>query len=137
MTTQNDQVGGFDATACSPAIGALSPWFGSKRNLAPRIVETLGKHTAYWEPFCGSLAVTLAKPQTAMETVNDLHGDLVNLARVVQHDELSIQLFSKLSRVACSESLHRDAAVRHRERGNYVLIVPPTISCVRGSGATG
>ncbi len=106
-----------DTQVSLPVIGALSPWFGSKRNLAPRIVETLGKHTAYWEPFCGSLAVTLAKPQTSMETVNDLHGDLVNLARVVQHDELSVQLFSRLSRVACSESLHREAAIRHRERG--------------------
>lgn len=99
-------------------IKALSPWFGSKRNLAPRIVEAVGKHSAYWEPFAGSIAVLLAKPVVTMETVNDLHGDLINLARVVQHDKLSIELFSRLSRVACCEPLHREAAERHRARGN-------------------
>lgn len=99
-------------------IGALSPWFGGKRNLAPRILQAIGKHTAYWEPFCGSLAVLLAKPPCSMETVNDLHGDLVNLARVVQDDRLSVELFSRLSRAACSEVLHREAAERSRGYGN-------------------
>ncbi len=44
-------------------ITAIAPWFGGKRTLAPRIIEALGKHTAYWEPFCGSMAVLLAKNQ--------------------------------------------------------------------------
>lgn len=99
-------------------ISALSPWFGGKRNLAHRILQAIGNHTAYWEPFCGSLAVLLAKPPCSMETVNDLHGDLVNLARVVQDDRLSVELFSRLSRAACSEVLHREAAERSRGYGN-------------------
>lgn len=33
-------------------IKAIAPWFGSKRTLAPRIVEELGKHFAYWEANC-------------------------------------------------------------------------------------
>lgn len=63
-------------------IKAIAPWFGGKRNLAPDIVKALGKHTAYWEPFCGSMAVLLAKPESASETVCDLHEDVTNLARV-------------------------------------------------------
>ncbi len=118
MTTEETLARDSGSINCSPAITAIAPWFGSKRNLASRIVEAIGKHTAYWEPFCGSLAVLLAKPVSTMETANDLHGDLVNLVRVVQHDALSVDLFSRLSRVACSESLHREAAVRYRERGN-------------------
>lgn len=105
-------------SAAQMTIGALSPWFGGKRNLAPRILQAIGKHSAYWEPFCGSLAVLLAKPPCSMETVNDLHGDLVNLARVVQDDRLSVELFGRLSRVACSEVLHREAAERSRGYGN-------------------
>lgn len=66
------------------AITAIAPWFGGKRNLAPAIVEELGPHRGYWEPFCGSLAVLLAKPRVSQETANDLHGDLINLARVLQ-----------------------------------------------------
>jgi len=44
------------------SITALAPWFGSKRNLAPEIVRELRRHSCYWEPFCGSMAVLLAKP---------------------------------------------------------------------------
>lgn len=65
----------FEIGIMEAKIKALSPWFGSKRNLAPRIVEAVGKHSAYWEPFAGSIAVLLAKPVVTMETVNDLHGD--------------------------------------------------------------
>ena len=99
-------------------IKAIAPWFGGKRTLSPEIVKEFGSHRAYWEPFCGSMAVLFAKEVATMETVNDLHGDLINLARVVQHDELSVQLFSRLTRVACAEPLHREAAERHRGRGN-------------------
>lgn len=99
-------------------ITAIAPWFGGKRTLAPRIIEELGDHSAYWEPYCGSMAVLLAKEPCAMETVNDLHGDLINLARCVQDDEAAVDLFSRLYRTTCSETLHRDAAERFRDRGN-------------------
>lgn len=56
-------------------ITALLPWGGSKRTLAARIIHQLGPHRCYWEPFCGSMAVLLAKELATMETVNDLHGD--------------------------------------------------------------
>lgn len=98
-------------------ITALAPWFGGKRTLAPEIIREFGDHRAYWEPFCGSMAILFAKEPCSMETVNDLHGGLVNLARVVQDDGLSVDLFSRLYRTTCSEQLHRDAAERYRARG--------------------
>lgn len=72
----------FEKETERPAIGSLLPWFGSKRTLAPRIVGELGKHRAYVEPFCGSMAVLFDKPPTGIEVVNDLHKELINLARV-------------------------------------------------------
>lgn len=42
-------------------IRAIAPWFGGKRTLAEEIVRELGKHTQYFEPFCGSAAVLFAK----------------------------------------------------------------------------
>lgn len=98
-------------------IGALAPWFGGKRNMAPDIVKQLGPHRVYWEPFCGSCAVLFAKPKCVMETINDLHGDLINLARVVQHETLSVALFERMSRTLMHEDLHQEAADRIRERG--------------------
>jgi DNA adenine methylase len=90
-------------------ITALAPWFGSKRTLGPEIVAEIGPHTAYWEPFCGSMAVLLAKPPCRTEIVNDLHGDLVNLARVIQHPALGPALYRRLRRVWSSEDLFRDS----------------------------
>lgn len=99
-------------------IGALAPWFGGKRTLALRIVQELGEHRVYWEPFCGSMAVLFAKPPCVMETVNDLHGDLINLARVVKDDQLSVVLFDRMARTMMHEGIHEEAAVRYREQGN-------------------
>ena len=100
-------------------IKAIAPWFGAKRNLAPRIVELLGAHSAYWEPFCGSMAVLLAKPPCVMETVNDLHGDLINLALVVRDEKLALKLYRKLRRTLMHEQIFIEAAERCRERGHY------------------
>ena len=98
-------------------IGALAPWFGGKRTLAPRIVAELGPHRAYWEPMVGGFSVISSKPVAPFETVNDLHGDVVNLARIVAHPELGPDLFERLSRVMPAEALMADAAARYAARG--------------------
>lgn len=90
-------------------VTAIAPWFGSKRVLAQRIVEQLGPHRAYWEPFCGSMAVLLAKPPCPFESVCDLHGDLINLARVIKDRVLGPQLFRRLRRVLFADDLANDA----------------------------
>lgn len=97
-------------------IGSLAPWFGSKRTLAPRIVEALGPHKAYWEPFCGSMAVLLAKEPCRMETVNDLNGDLINLSRTIQDATLGPQLYRRLRRVLMHESEQEEAKAKCREK---------------------
>lgn len=93
-------------------IKALAPWFGSKRSLAPTIVELIGKHKAYWEPFCGSMAVLLRKPTCDLETMNDLNGDLINLAKVIQDDELAYELYDKLFRTLCAERFFLESKER-------------------------
>lgn len=107
-----------EPTYTPPKISALSPWFGSKRNLAPEIVRELGPHTKYDEPFCGSCAVLLAKQPATCETVNDLHGDLINLARCVKDEDTAIALYADLSRLLMHETGFHEAAERWRNRGN-------------------
>lgn len=89
-------------------IGALAPWFGSKRTLAPEIVRELGPHCSYWEPCCGSLAVLLAKKPCGMEVVNDLHRDLVNLARVIASDH-AVAFYEMASRRLMCTDLFTEA----------------------------
>lgn len=93
-------------------IKAVLPYFGGKRNLACKIVEILGPHKVYWEPFCGSMAVLMAKPTCEMETVNDLHGDLINLAKVIQDKEMGFELYDKLSRTLYAEQFFRESKER-------------------------
>jgi len=93
----------------APKIKAIAPWFGGKRTLAPVIVEELGKHTQYFEPFCGSMAVLFAKEPSQKETVNDLHGDLINLARVVSDHVTAPILYERLGAALMSEGLLKDA----------------------------
>jgi len=89
-------------------IGALAPWFGSKRTLAPTIVRELGPHCSYWEPFCGSMAVLMEKKPCGMEVVNDLHRDLINLARVVA-SKRAHELFDLCQRTWSCEELFNEA----------------------------
>lgn len=95
-------------------IKSIAPWFGSKRSMAADIVTELGPHRAYFDCFAGSLAVPLAKPESSHETVNDLHGDVINLARVLASDD-AVRLYERLSRVICCEPVFDEARVRIAE----------------------
>jgi DNA adenine methylase len=93
----------------APKIKCLSPWAGSKRQLAPRIVELLGPHTGYFEPFFGGGAVLFAKEPCRFEVVNDLNGDLTNLCWVLQDAKLKRRLLARLHDTICSERLYHAA----------------------------
>lgn len=86
-------------------VKAIAPWFGGKRTMAPLIVEQLGKHSQYFEPFCGSMAVLFQKERTQKETVNDLHGELINLARCLQDERDAEQLYDRAQRALVCEGL--------------------------------
>jgi DNA adenine methylase len=91
----------------STIISALVPWFGSKRTLAPRVIEELGNHQAYWENPCGSMAVMLAKPAVTYETCNDLHQDLINLALVIRDRKSAEELYRLAHPTLFAEDLCR------------------------------
>lgn len=60
------------------------PYFGGKITLAPQIAALFPEHQHYVEPYCGSLAVLLAKAPSPHETVNDLDGALMTFWRMVR-----------------------------------------------------
>jgi DNA adenine methylase len=60
------------------------PYFGGKMLIGPVIANLLPPHGHYVEPYCGSLAVLLAKPPSAHETVNDLDAELMTFWRVLR-----------------------------------------------------
>jgi DNA adenine methylase len=109
---------GHSAMAEEMKVKGIYPGFGSKRGMAALISHQLGPHRAYWEPFCGSMAVLLAKPVCTSETVCDLHGDLINLAQVIQDKKLGPALYRWLRRTLVSEELYDLSAIRMRDYRN-------------------
>lgn len=104
-------------TAAEMKCGAIVPYFGAKRTLAPLIVKEIGRHKRWFEIFCGSLAVTLAKPKAPTEYVNDRNGDAVNLARVLACEDAAVELYRRVSRVMMCEAMFRDACEVWKARG--------------------
>jgi DNA adenine methylase len=72
-------------------------YYGSKVRVAPRIVDLLPEHHGYVEPFCGSLAVLLAKPAARFEVVNDLDGDLMTFWRMLRERTDDLQRLCALT----------------------------------------
>ncbi len=66
------------------------PYFGGKSSVANIVWTALGDVGHYIEPFCGSCAVLLARPDfdptRHVETVNDADGHIANVWRSLQAD---------------------------------------------------
>ena len=71
-------------------ILAVAPWAGGKRRLAPRIVELLGEHGTYVEPFVGGCAILSQKAPCKREQVNDANPAVVNVLRAMRHNEYQL-----------------------------------------------
>lgn len=70
-----------------PTLAAPFPYFGGKRRAASAIWQALGDPGGYVEPFAGSAAVLLARPEVKgrrVETINDADGWLVNTWRSIK-----------------------------------------------------
>ena len=85
-------------------MNALLNYPGSKWGFADRIISMMPKHHSYLEPFFGSGAVFFTKPPAAIETINDLDGDVVNFFRVLK---------------ICPDELAREVAVTPYAREVY------------------
>lgn len=96
------------------------PYFGGKQTLADRIVSLLPEHEHYVEPYCGSLAVLLAKARSTMETVNDADIELMTFWRVLRDRLADLEVVctltphSRAEHVAAFEPAADDLEVARR-----------------------
>jgi len=61
------------------------PYFGGKSTIADVVWQRLGEVSNYVEPFCGSCAMLLKRPDPPqLETINDKDGMVANFWRAVQ-----------------------------------------------------
>lgn len=75
-----------DVFAPERKMKAVLKYPGSKWNIANQIINLVPEHHSYVEPYFGSGAVLFNKPISAIETVNDLDYDVVNLFRCIRED---------------------------------------------------
>lgn len=75
-------------------LKAPFPYFGGKSRVAPEVWRRFGDVRNYVEPFFGSGACLLARPQpfVGVETVNDKDGFVANFWRAVQADPAAVAL---------------------------------------------
>ena len=74
---------------------------GSKWSMTDWIINHIPEHSTYVEPFFGSGAVFFNKEKSAIETINDLDSQVVNLFKVIRDnpDQLAQSIkFTPLSR---------------------------------------
>lgn len=76
-------------------MNALLNYPGAKWGMAEEIVSLMPPHRSYLEPFFGSGAVLFNKPPSAIETVNDIDGDVVNFFTVLREypEELARRIY--------------------------------------------
>lgn len=69
-------------------LDAPFPWFGGKRKVAAEVWARFGAVDNYVEPFFGSGAVLLGRPEPIVgnETINDLDGYVANFWRAIQRE---------------------------------------------------
>ena len=86
------------------------PFFGGKSRLAAQIWAKLGNPTVYVEPFAGSLACLLARPDGPgqREIVCDLDGGIVNFWRAVTAEPDLVAYWADYP------TFHADLTARHK-----------------------
>lgn len=98
-------------------------YYGAKTSLAPRIVSMFPEHKRYVEPYAGSLAVLLAKPQSRHEVVNDLDHNLMVFWKVLRDspEELArVCMLTPHSRVERNIAKHIPSDSTDLERARLV-----------------
>lgn len=93
-------------------MNALLNYPGAKWGMAKEIVSYMPPHRSYLEPFFGSGAVLFNKPPSAIETVNDIDGDITNFFKVLR--EHTADLIEAISLTPYSREVFNDA---HENRG--------------------
>lgn len=84
---------------------------GSKKRIASWIISHMPPHHSYLEPFFGGGAVLFEKKPSAIETVNDLDGDVVNFFRVLRNQKEELKEWLKYTPYA--REVYREAFELH------------------------
>lgn len=97
-------------------------YFGSKNKIALQLCNELPPHYCWVEIFCGSAALTLAKPPVPIEIINDIDGNIVNVFKQLRnnHEELcrliSLTPYSRLELEEARKQNENDSEIEEARK---------------------
>lgn len=106
---------------------------GAKWRISHWVISHFPKHHSYLEPFFGSGAVLFTKPRSAIETVNDIDGDIVNLFDWIRKDPERLAHTIRFTPYARDE-YDRAWAEQYTERDSFKRAVNFYILLMMGHG---
>ena len=117
-------------------LKAPFPWFGGKSTVAGIVWKAFGPVTNYVEPFFGSGAVLLGRPEgfTGPETVNDFDGFLANFWRAIKSDPEAVAQFADWPVNECDLHARHAWLVSQRETLTARLMGDPDFFDARIAG---
>ena len=116
-------------------------YYGAKLRISRQIVEFLPPHHAWVEGFCGSAAITMAKPPVPIEVINDADGEIVNLFTQLRNSPTRLcraVALTPYSRAEYETARKREAGLSPLERARRFLVATMmTVNGVSGSTRSG
>ena len=116
-------------------------YYGAKLRIAKKIIELLPRHNAWVEGFCGSSAITLAKPPVPIEVINDADDEIVNVFTQLRNNSEKLCEAVALTPYSRSEYkvAHRnDEGLSGLERARRFLVATMmTVNAVNGPTHSG
>lgn len=110
---------------------AVLKYPGSKWSISPWIVSNFPEHHSYVEPYFGSGAAFFSKVPSAIETINDLDGDVINLFSCIRDN--SEVLARKIAMTPYSRKTY-DESFRTKPTNEIDKALQFLIRCWQGHG---
>ncbi len=66
-------------------------YFGGKWKCANSIISLFPEHKTFVDVFCGAASITLRKPRSKNEIINDINGEIVNFFTVLRDNNLELR----------------------------------------------
>ena len=98
---------------CKPPFG----YFGAKQRISKKIIDMLPPHNAWVEGFCGSAAITFAKPPAPIEIINDLDSVIVNFFQQLRDNQEALIRAIELTPYSNEEFRNARSEVRNETGG--------------------
>lgn len=121
----NNKISKVNIVKAYKKVNAPFGYFGSKNKIANQLCNNLPPHNCWVEVFCGSSALTLAKPPAPIEVINDIDEEIVNFFEQLRKNSDKLLLSISLTPYAEQELVNariKEDGLDNLERARRFLV---------------